>query len=196
MPLRMPLEPVIKTARPSVLTIATSPWAPVAAVSSPKQILLYNMQSLELVGVLPMEEGVAHSLRFSRNGQLLLAGGGLDGASGKTVLFNVLTGERITVIGDELEAVLASDISANHELVAIGGPNKLVKILSTEDGSLIAEINKHTEWVTAIEFSPDGKYLASGDRNGGLHVWEADSGNEVFTLKAQIHHGNHLAARQ
>ena len=78
MPLRMPLEPVVKTARPSVLAIATSPWAPIAAVSAPKQILLYNTQTLELVGVLPMEEGLAHSLRFSRNGQLLLAGGGLD----------------------------------------------------------------------------------------------------------------------
>lgn len=184
MPLRMPLEPVIKTARPSVLTIATSPWAPIAAVSAPKQILLYNTQTLELAGVLPMPEGVAHSLRFSRNGQLLLAGGGLDGASGKTVLFNVITGERITTIGDELESVLASDISPNHEFVAIGGPNKRVKILTTADGSIIAEINKHTEWVTALEFSPDGKYVATGDRNGGLHVWESDSGNEVFTLKA------------
>ena len=184
MPLRMPLEPVVKTRRQSVLAIATSPWAPIAAVAAPKQILLYNTQTLELAGVLPMEEGSAHSLRFSRNGQLLLAGGGLDGASGKTIMFNVITGERITEVGDELETVLASDISPTHELIAIGGPNKLVKILSAADGSPIAEISKHTEWVTAIEFSPDGKYLASGDRNGGLHVWEADSGNEVFTFKA------------
>ncbi len=183
LPLRMPIEPVIKTVRPSVLAIATSPWAPIAAVSTPKQILLFNTQSLELVGVLPMEEGVAHSLRFSRNGQLLLAGGGRDGASGKAVLFNVITGERVTSVGDELESVLASDISPNHALVAIGGPSKLVKILASSDSSVVAEIKKHTDWVTALEFSPDGKYLATGDRNGGLQVWEADSGNEVFTLK-------------
>ena len=183
LPLRMPIEPVIKTARPSVLAIATSPWAPIAAVSTPKQVLLFNTQSLELVGILPMEEGVAHSLHFSRNGQLLLAGGGRDGASGKAVLFSVITGERITSIGDELEAILAADISPNHELVAIGGPSKLVKILSTADGSVVAEIKKHTEWVTALEFSPDGKFLATGDRNGGLQVWEADSGNEVYALK-------------
>lgn len=184
MPLRISLEPIIKTPRPSVHAIATSPWAPLTAIASPKQILLYNTQNLSLAGVLPFEEGVAHSLRFSRNGQLLLAGGGRGGALGKTVLFNVLTGERITTVGDELESVLASDISPDHSLVAMGGPNKLVKILSTTDGSSIAEIKKHTDWVTAIEFSPDGKYLASGDRNGGLHVWEADTGNEVFTLKA------------
>ena len=183
LPLRMPLEPVIKPARPSVLTIATSPWAPVAAISTPKQILLYNTQTMQLAGVLPVEEGVAHSLRFSRNGKLLLAGGGKDGANGKTILFNVITGERVTTVGEELDVVLASDISPNHELIAIGGPSKLVKVHSTADGSQQYEIDKHTDWVTALEFSPDGKYLATGDRNGGLHVWEADAANEVFTLK-------------
>ena len=183
MPLRMPLQPVIKPKRPSVLAIATSPWAPLAAISTPKQVLLYNTQTMQLAGVLPIQEGVAHSLRFSRNGQLLLAGGGRDGANGKTILFNVITGDRVTTVGEELDVVLASDISSNHELIAIGGPNKLVKVHATASGELQFEINKHTEWVTALEFSPDGEYLATGDRNGGLYVWESDSGNEVFTLK-------------
>jgi len=183
LPLRMPLEPVIKPTRPSVLAIATSPWAPLAAISTPKQILLYNTQTMQLAGVLPLQEGIAHSLRFSRNGKLLLAGGGKAGASGKTILFDVITGERVTTVGKELDVVLASDISPNHELIAIGGPSKVVKVHSTADGSPQHEINKHTDWVTALEFSPDGKYLATGDRNGGLYVWEADAANEAFTLK-------------
>jgi len=37
--------------------------------------------------------------------------------------------------------------------------------------------------VTAVEFSPDGVLLASGDRNGGLFVWEAGTGREFYTLK-------------
>ena len=183
MPLRMPLEPAIKTARPSVTSIATSPWAAVAAIGTPRQVLLYNTQSLELLGVLPLAEGVAHDLKFSRNGSLLLAGGGKDGQSGKAILWNVLTGERVTSVGDELDAVLAADISANHEFIAIGGPNKLVKVIATADGSKVHEIKKHTDWVTALEFSPDGKLLATGDRNGGLHVWEVESGSELYTLK-------------
>lgn len=183
MPLKMPLEPVSKFSRPAVTAIATSPWAPITAVASPKQILLYNTQTLQLKGIIPLREEVAHWMRFSRNGEYLLAGGGKDGASGQATLYNVITGEEITSIGEELDAVLAADISPNLEYVAIGGPNKLVKLFSI-DGTLISEIKKHTEWVTAIEFSPDGKYFATGDRNGGLFVWEADSGNEVFTLKA------------
>ena len=38
------------------------------------------------------------------------------------------------------------------------------------------------DWVTAIEFSPDGELLASGDRNGGAFIWESNTGGIVFTL--------------
>ena len=33
-----------------------------------------------------------------------------------------------------------------------------------------------------MEFSPDGEMLATGDRNGGAYVWEAETGGIVFTL--------------
>jgi len=181
-PLRMSLQPVIETARPATTAIAASPWAPVVALATPKQILLHSTQTRELLGVLPMEEGNAHALRFSRNGSLLLAGGGKEGQSGKTILWDVKTGQRLATVGDELDTVLAADISASHELVAFGGPQKLVKVYRISDDAKLLELNKHTDWVTAIEFSPDGTMLASGDRNGGLHVWETSTGNELFAL--------------
>jgi WD40 repeat protein len=121
-------------------------------------------------------------LKFSRNGKWLLAAGGHGAASGKVVLFDVVTGKRLTEIGDELDAVLAADISANHKLVALGGPSKVVKIYDTAKGELKHRIKKHTDWITAIEFSPDGNLLCTGDRNGGAFVWEADTGGIVFTL--------------
>ena len=179
---RIPLQPVITPKRSSILAMATNPWAPVLAVSTPKQILLYNTQTLELSGIVPFEEGAAHSLRFSRSGQLLLAGGGKDGAMGKAIIFHARTGERIASVGEELETVLASDISPNQEYIAYGGPGKLVKLVYT-DGTPVAEIKKHTDWVTAIEFSPDGKYFATGDRSGGLYVWDGESGDPIYTLK-------------
>jgi predicted nucleic acid-binding Zn-ribbon protein len=184
MPLRMPIQPVIRPDRPSTNAIATSPWAPLAALATPKQILLYHTQALELVGVLPMPEGVAHSLKFSRNGSLLVAGGGRDGMSGQAVIWDVKFGDRVATVGDELDTVLAVDIRSDHELIALGGPQKIVKIYSTLDGELRHAFSKHTDWVTALEFSPDGKYLASGDRNGGVHVWDPDAGSEIFNLKA------------
>jgi hypothetical protein len=183
MPTRMVLEPFYAIAQPPMArSIATSPWAPLVAVTSQRQVLLYNTSTLELVGVYPFPEGQPNIVRFSRDGQLLLAGGGRPAASGKVVVWDITTGERVAEVGNELDVVLAADISADHKRIALGGPQRIVRVYSAETGQLLYEKGKHTDWVLAIEFSPDGVLLATSDRSSGLCVWEAESGNEYLTL--------------
>lgn len=178
-------DTIIRTARPNAVTaLASSPWAPLIAVSGNKQVLLYHADTLELVGLLPFPEGVPHVLRFSRNGSLLLAGGGRGAKSGRVVVWKVTTGERILEVGDETDAVLAADISSDQSQIALGGPSKIVRVYSTKDGKLLREIRKHTDWITALEYSPDGVLLATGDRGSGLFVWEAHTGREYLALRA------------
>ena len=189
MPLRLDLDPVIRTTRTAgVRAMATSPWAPLVAIAGQQQVLLYNTQTLELAGVLPFPEGEAHVLKFSRNGSLLLAGGGRGSYQGRVIVFDVKTGNRVIEVGDELDAVLAADISADQSLIALGGPQRIVRVYSTATGELEYDIRKHTEWIYGVEFSPDGVLLATSDRNGGMHVWEAYTGREYLRL------GGHGAA--
>ncbi|MCP4508850.1 MAG: hypothetical protein GY826_20960, partial [Fuerstiella sp.] len=71
------LEPVLHTAATTAVSaIATSPWAKLVAVAGQKQVVLYSSETLQPLGVLPFPEGQARVLKFSRNGALLLAGGG------------------------------------------------------------------------------------------------------------------------
>lgn len=179
----LPLEPVVVTSRANAVTALTAnPWSPLLAVSGHHQILLYNAQTLDLVGVLPYPEGQPHILKFSRNGSILLAGGGRGGQNGQVVLFDIKTGKRIAQIGGEYDAVLAADISPDQSLVALGGPKKMLRVYEVATGDLLYESKKHTDWITAIEFSPDGVLLASGDRSNGLVVWEAYTGREFYFL--------------
>lgn len=185
MPEKISRQPVAYSPRKGAVTaLACSPWAPLAAVAGVKQVALYHTDSGELLGVLPFPEGIPHILKFSRNGSLLLAGGGRAGQRGMVAVFDVKTGERVFEVGDELDVVLAADINENHTQIALGGPQRVVRVYSTSDGSLVREIRKHTEWITAIEFSPDGVLLATGDRNGGLFTWESETGREYQNLKA------------
>lgn len=169
-----------------IIAMAASPSAEVIATSGHEEVHLFGRATpeseYERIGTLPFPEGSIYDLRFSRNGQLLVAAGGRGGFSGQAVIFDLETGKRQAVIGDEQDIVLSADISADHGLVAIGTPAKRVKIFSTKDGKLLHNIEKHTDWVTAVRFSPDGKLIASGDRNGGIHVWEADNAGIVYTL--------------
>ena len=183
MPEKLPTDPAIVSPRGGAVTaMAASPWAPLIAVSSHKQVLLYNTQELRLVGILPFPEGQPYVLKFSRNSSLLLAGGGRGGQSGRVVVWDVKTGQRVFEVGNEYDAVMAADISADNSQIALGGPRKIVRVYSTKDGELMYEIKKHTDWVTALEFSPDGVLLATGDRSNGLFVWEAFTGREFYVL--------------
>jgi hypothetical protein len=183
LPARLPLEPVVRTsADAACCSIATSPWAPLAAICGQKQVLLWRTDTRQLAGVLPFPEGRPQVVVFSRSGSLVLAGGGRGGASGRVVGWNVDDGRRVLQVGDELDTVLAADISPDHTLVALGGPQKVVRVHSAATGEKLHELRKHTDWITAASFSPDGVLLATADRNGGVIVWEAATGRDYLVL--------------
>jgi mono/diheme cytochrome c family protein len=184
MPAGVTRQTLPKTARPgAVSALAISPWAPLLAVAGQKQIVLYQLDKAELLGVLPFPEGIAHVLKFSRSGALLLAGGGHDARQGRVVVFDVKTGKRLFELGDELDAVRGADIQPSHTRVALGGPDRILRVFATADGSTQNEIKKHTDWILAVEYSPDGVLLASADRAGGLVVWEAETMQEYQNLE-------------
>jgi hypothetical protein len=115
------LEPVVVTPRTTAVTaMAYSPWTSLFALAAPKQILLYDTDTKHLVGIFPYTEGYARSLRFSRNGSLLIMGGGRGGKNGHAIVWDVKTGKRITEVGKEFDQVMSADISPDHKLVVIG----------------------------------------------------------------------------
>lgn len=165
-----------------VVAMDASPWAPLIAVAGQEHVRLLHTQSHAALGTLPFPEGVPNVIRFSRDGSLLLVAGGRPVQSGRAVLFDVRTGKRLAEIGDEVDAVLAADLSPDQQLVAIGGSGKVVKVYATADGQLKYKLTRHTDWITAIAFSPEGKRLATADRSGGLHLWDPRDGGILLTL--------------
>ena len=183
MPLHLPVEPIVHTPHTTAITgLASSPWAPLIAVAGQKQVLLYNSDTLSLLGILPFPEGQPVDLKFSPSGKLLLASGGLAAKAGRIIVWDVTTGEKFLTVGGEYDTILASDIRPDQSQIAFGGPSRLVKIYSTKTGEVTHKIKKHTDWVTAVAFSPDGEMLATSDRNGGISVWDPDNAQELFTL--------------
>jgi hypothetical protein len=177
-------QPVRYTPRAAAVTgLAASPWAPLVAVAGQQQIVLYHTDSGQLLGVLPFPEGIPYVVRFSRDGSLLLAAGGRGAYSGCAVLFDVKTGRRVAKVGDELDAVLAADVSPDHARIALSGPQRLIRIYDIATGEKVHEIKKHTDWVYAVAYSPDGVLLATADRANGLFVWEADTARQYLDLR-------------
>jgi WD40 repeat protein len=58
-----------------------------------------------------------------------------------------------------------------------------VKIWEASTGEGMLNLAGHTAHVMGVDFSPDGKYLATSSQDGTARVWDAASGEElhVFT---------------
>ena len=112
MPEQLMLDPVVESPRAdAIISLAHSPWAPLIAMASVRQILLYHSESGELLGVLPFPEGSPKCVGFSRNGTVIYAGGGKSGKKGLVAVWDVKTGKRMITLGEEFESIPAADIT-------------------------------------------------------------------------------------
>ncbi len=189
MPVGLPVKPNAETTRaPIPASLSSSPWSPVIAMAAANQIVLYHADpksKQSLLGILPWENGQPKVVRFSRDGSRLIAAGGRAAAIGNFAIWDVATGKREIELGDELDSVLTADLSSDGTLVATGGPERVVRLYDLNEAEAnqpAAELREHADWVTAIQFSPDGKYLVSGDRAGGLILRIARTGESLFRL--------------
>lgn len=174
--------PIYTPKSSAIAALAASPWSPLVAVGGQMQVSLYHSATGQLLGIIPFPEGEPQSITFSRDGRLILIGGGRHSAGGYAVLHDIATGNRIAKVGDELDIVLAADISDDNRLVALAGPQKMVRVYDTLTGELKWEQKKHTDWIYAVRFSPDGLLLATADRAAGLVIWESGTGRMYADL--------------
>ncbi len=128
MPRGVPTEPVLVNDRPgAVLALAASPWAPLVAIGQHKQVLLYNTQHQYLAAVFPFPEGDVRTLKFTRDGDLLLAGGGVLLLAAVWAVFRsesdaiveVPTGVRIAIEVAVFAAATAALVAAGRPRLAI-----------------------------------------------------------------------------
>lgn len=72
------------------------------------------------------------------------------------------------------------DVSPNGKNFASGSDCSYnVKIWNIETGTLVNELEGHTDTILSITYSPDGRYIASGSRDGTVRLWCALTGKEL-----------------
>lgn len=73
----------------------------------------------------------------------------------------------------------ASGGSLSEDSPLLKGATTLWKV---DDWNKIVS-KSHRSWVLTVDFSPDGKYLASMDQDGEVGIWATQSGQEVASIK-------------
>jgi WD40 repeat protein len=98
--------------------------------------------------------------------------------------------------------VTAVRVHRNGEWLATAGDDHIVRVFSLVDGKQIHRMDKHTDWVRTVDYSPSGKQLASAGNDRFIHLWDAETGkweaelegHEQAIAQVRYSHGGKLLA--
>lgn len=83
-------------------------------------------------------------------------------------------------------------ISPDDKTIASVADDMQCKLWNAETGEMLRQFSDHKpitphdfpSMLHAVAFSPDGKFIATGDKIGHVAIWEATSGSKVATVEA------------
>jgi WD40 repeat protein/serine/threonine protein kinase len=88
-----------------------------------------------------------------------------------------------TIRTPEDELIWCAAVSPDGKLIASSAAGKRVlRIWDVQTGLEAMTLGHHKSDVQCIIFSPDGKRIISGGREGDIKVWDATAGKELMTL--------------
>lgn len=128
------------------------------------------------------EKKLVSNATFSPSGKLLATSAFDDDT---VILWYPETGQRrgsLTHYG----GVERTAFSADGQLIATGGPEKVVKIWDVSSGSPVHVIT-HARHIHGIAFSPDGRQVATGADDNVVRFWEVGAWRSVNALYPRSH---------
>jgi WD40 repeat protein len=140
-------------------------------------VWLLESATLKVISDKIKYENSIEFLRFSRDGTKLLAND-YDNVAG---VWDVQTGTRLTPpLKQHMIPFRLGDLSPDCSKAATAD-GQAVKIWDLSSGT-VAAVFTHSNWVSAIEFGPDGKQLLTAAGDGTARLSDAATGNMVRLL--------------
>ena len=152
------------------------------AVASTIGVWLYDTETYEEMKLFTDNTDYFHFVDFSPDGNTLI-GVIHDYDSSYTIqIWDIISGDLISTLKGELSRGVNTVFNPNSNTIAIIGKNgRFIHIWNLITEELI-ELRDHTAGVQRIDFSPDGKTLASGGKDEKIRLWDVESGELKHTF--------------
>lgn len=136
---------------------------------------------------------IVQAVAWSPNGKRIASG------ARNVKVWDALTGGHVVIHGDEGGAIdlLAGSLAwspdgqrivstvENNEKSDTKDPHHTIEVWEAETGRVLLSYLGHAQFaVLGVDWSPDGKYIASGGYDKTVQVWDASTGNILFTYTA------------
>ncbi len=161
----------------SVFAVAFSHDGKLLAAGEGDQTTIWDLSSRKSLDPILSQVGNIISVNFSQDGKWLATGS----TNGSVHVWDLAAADkgqpflRFDVNGQ----VLSIAFSPNGERLAVGSSDPFVYLFDMQRGEEVARI-PHVDKVTSVNFSPDGKYLATASRKV-VELWEVTSIPVIYT---------------
>jgi WD40 repeat protein len=157
----------------NVTAMAWSPKGRQLASATNKGVYLWNVGSWQPTQVLSFP-GAAVSLAWSHNGRALAAGT-QDGFLHIRLQLPGSTPRQLSMSGYPGKVTGLGWHPKRLRVATCGGSDVVLWELDANKGNRRATpLRRHSHTVTTLAYCPDGRLLASADRNGRLCIWDGD----------------------
>ena len=140
---------------------------------------------------IPGHTGGVKTLVYTEDNRIRACGTGLDG---KLRLWDAGTSSELSILREHTGLTQAVAFSKNGKILASGGdeddtiflsdvPKILINSESLDTESLISILSGNTHGITALSFSPADTTLASGGKDGKIHLININTRRELKTLR-------------
>jgi hypothetical protein len=173
--------------KPSVTALAYHPTGKFLAAAGPREVVLIDTATNDVLGKLPGQAPKVTALAYSRDGNYLAVASGEPGKSGVVRLYFVppsgLPNARPdAMIAAHKDLILDLAFSPDNQTLATCSYDRLIKLWQVDDPKTPREFKDHSDAVYGVAFSPDGKLLASVSADRAAKVWEVATGKRLYTL--------------
>lgn len=147
----------------------------IAASHANGYVTIWNGKLRNLISDFKTQDKNLVSCRFLESREKLAV------LSGKSLTIWSAKGELLKTVPKNGGSLSALAVSKHGRLIAVGGNGKKIMMLDGL-GNYMREFETTQNWVLSLAISPNGKLLASGDKDGSVDIWDIETG----TLKETI----------
>lgn len=162
--------PIAYVRPPVISALAFSPDGAKLAVSGYHEVLLHSADGSNLIARLAGDSPRIESIAFSPDSRLMAVSGGAPARFGEVQIWNLTSNTLAASYKISIDSLYGVSFSPDSQMLAFGGADKVVRVISVRDGKEVMKFDNHSDWVFGTTWLTDGKRILSGSRDRAMKL--------------------------